>query len=304
MGQVARRYVTAAAALSAAAGLVVASPTMTPSLPDVQVRATDLTANVSDLHGSEINSLYEHIQQEFSGNTDAIQQDIGPGGLFAGADDLGLGGGSPTLNVDDLTLDENALNNLVGAGFDSSVIQAPVADVDPSDANVFAGNTPGGIFSASDQAVSAATNFIAVSAADLLPGLQAAYQTMTEGLVAAELAFNSVLVNTQLDTVERIFGNNTAASDFVSWVFSLNNAALAQNENMLNSLLGANFDPDAIHTSLVNALNAEGFTLNDWAALLGVSPDDLSQIVSAVASSNLFGLLGSMDLGSIFQGLF
>ncbi|HEU4363277.1 MAG TPA: hypothetical protein VFR27_17470 [Mycobacterium sp.] len=305
MDQVARRYTAAAAAVTAVAGLIAAVPTVSPSLPDVQVRATDLTANVSDLQGSEITALYEHVQQEFSGPSDAVQSAIGPGDLFADQNDLGLGGGSPTLNIDDLTLDENSLNNLIGAGFDPTIFQGPpITAIDPATGNVFDGNTSSGLFGANDQSVAAAASFISITAADVLPGLQAAYQSMTEGLVTAEMAYNSALVDTQLATVDRFFGTDNPASDFINWVLSLNNTSLAQAETAVNSLLGANFDPDAIQGSLVTALNSDGFTLSDWAGLLGISPDDLSQIVSAAEGSNLFGLLGGMDLGSLFQSIF
>lgn len=300
----ARRCITAAVALTAAGGLAVAVPTLTPSLPDVQVRETDLAANVSDLQGSEISSLYEHVRQEFSGPTDAVQHSIGVGDLFSDQGGLGLAGSGPMLNADDPSFDDSFVSNLIGGGLDPAVIQGPPL-LDPVPANVFPGGTSGGLFGATEQTISnAMANFIAFSAADAIPGLQAAYQALTEGLVAAELAYNSALVNSQMDTVDQFFGSNTAASDFIDWVLSLNNASLAQTETALNSLLGANFDPEAINSSLVGALNSPGFTVGDWAALLGVSPNELGQIVNAVAASNLFGLLGSTDLGSLFQGIF
>lgn len=302
MEEAGRRYLTAAAALIAAAGLVAAVPAVILSLPDVQVRETELAASVADLQGSEISALYEQAQQEFSGPTDAVQNAIGPGDLFSDHEDLGLDGGSPTLNVDDLTLAENALSNLIGAGFDPTVIQGPpITGIDPTNANIFDGNTPGGLFGANDQGVSsAAASVISIFAADAIPALQAAYQSATESLVAAEMAYNSALVNAQIETVDRFFGTNSPAGDFINWVLSLNNTTLAQTETALNSLLGANFDPEAIQGSLVGALNSGGFTLNDWAGLLGMSPDALGQAVNAADASNLFGFLGALDLPHLF----
>lgn len=299
-----RRCITAAVALTAAGALAGAVPALTPALPDVQIREADLTANVSDLQGSEINALYQHVQQEFSGSTDVVQHSIGVGDLFSTHDGLGLAGSGPVPNADDVSLDDSSVSNLIGGGLDPAIIQGPPI-IDALPANVFPSGTAGGLFGATDQAISnAMANFIAFSAADAIPGLQAAYQAVTDGLVAAELAFNSALVNSQSASIDQYFGSNTPASDFIGWVFSLNNASLAQTETALNSLLGANFDPQVIHGSLVTALNSEGFTLGDWAKLLGIPPDELSQVVNAVAASNLFGLLGGTDLGSIFGGLF
>jgi hypothetical protein len=304
MEQVARRYITAAAAVTAAAGLIAAIPALTPSLPDVQVRGTDLTANVSDLPGSEVTALYDVIQQEFSGNTDAVQNAIAPGEVFSGDDGIAFGGGDPSLTADDTTVDPSLVTGLLGGSFDPAVISAgPLVGVEPG-VNAVGGGTSGGLFGGTDALTSAAVSFIALSAADLVPALQAAYQGFTSAVVAAEMAYNDALVNTQVDTVERFFGSGNTASDFISWIFSNNNMLLAQNETALNNLIGANFDPDAIHGSLVTALNAQGFTLDDWAVLLGVSPDELSQVVSAAQSSDLWTLLDGFGLAGIFPGLF
>lgn len=306
MEQVARRNITTVAALVAAAGLIAVVPTVTPTLPDVQVRPADLRANVSDVQGSEINALYEHIQHEFGGAGEPILHDVGTGDLLADDGGMGPGGGSPSLNIDELTLDENSVNNLIGAGLDPAVIQEPpIGTIGTADgAAVGGGSASSGLFSFSENAASAVTNFVALSAADSLPMLQAAYQSLTDGLVALELAYNDALVSLQMEAVQQSFGSDNSASDFISWVFSVNNAALAYNETTLNTLLGANFDPDVIHGGLVTALNSEGFTLADWAALFGVSPDDLGQMVSAADATNLLGFLGGVDFASLLPGLF
>lgn len=303
MEQLAGRYMIAVAALGAV-GLIAAGPVATPSLPDVQIRGFDLAANVSDGAGAELNAFYEHVQQSFGGTLDPAR-DSGVGALISDRDDSALGGiGNALFGGEDTTLDENAVSSLVGAGFDPGPVDQIAVGVNAPEFNPVAGNSSSGLFGVNDNITAAAANFMAISAADVIPALQAAYQSLLNGVVAAELAYNDALVSTQLETVERTFGSDTTASDFVSWVFSVNNATLAQNENLLNSLLGANFDPDTIHGSLVTPLNAEGFTLADWANLLGVSPDALSQAVQTFEASNLFDLLGGVDWTALFAGIF
>lgn len=304
MDQVASRYLTAATAL-AAAGLVGVVPIATPALPDIQVRAVGLAANAADLADAQINALYDHIQQEFSGGVD-LSPEIGAGQLPADGGDAALGGiGDAVFNGDDVTLDDNAVTDIVGGGFDPGLLdEGAVAAVSAPDVYTLGGTGSVGALNLNENIVAAATNFFALSAVDLLPAMQAAYQGFTSGVIAAELALNSALVGSQLDTVEQFFGTDSITNDFVSWILSVNNASLAQTEIALNSLLGAQFDPALIHGSLVDGLNADGFTLGDWAALLGVSPDELSQFIAYFEGSDLFAALSGLDWTSLFPGLF
>lgn len=304
MEEVARRYAIAAAALTAV-GVVTVAPVAAPPLHDRQVRAAELVANVVDLHDAQINALYEHIQQEFSGNTDIIQHSIGPGDLFAGDQGIGFGDDSPTLNLDDLGLSENAVTNLIGGGLDPAALQeSPFPGFNPADSGVFDANTPGGLFSA-NEGVNAVANLAAISVVNLVPAAQAVYQTFTDGVVATELALNAALVDAQQSAASELTSGDGVANDFLNWMIGANNAALAQQEITLNNLLGANFDPDAIHGSLVSAFNAEGFTVTDWAVLLGISPAELSQAVQAIDGGTLLSMLtGGIDWAGFFPGLF
>lgn len=298
MDRVARRHLTAAAA----AALVAATPTVLPSLPSAQVRGVHLAANVSDLLNAQLNTLYTQIQQEVSAHA---APGISIAELFTDHDsgDPGMAGLAP--GGEDLTLDTNSVNQLIGPGFDPTVVDGTtiLSSILP-DASSFDAAAPGGIFSANEQVVSAFANFASFSAADMIPVMQTAYQTFTNAVVAAELAVNAAIVNAQMSAAEHLVNSGEAPGDFVSWVFSANNATLAEHENMLNSLLGVNFDPDAIHSSLVGAFSAEGMGASDWAALLGIDSAQLSQFVEASGVSDFLAWLTGMDWTTLFSGLF
>lgn len=300
MEQVTRRCVAAGAAL-AACGFVVATPAVKSTLPDVQVRDADLLADVSELNHSQVSAFYDLVQQELGGNADLdlAHHDVDPGAALFGGD-----GGTfntidtPALNADGIMLDQSLLGSLFGADSVAEILrEGAINGVNPIGAGAVGGITPGGEFGSDAQGGDTAATNAAAAVANVIAAFPAAYQSFTEGVVAAEMALNSYLVSAQETAANQAFGAGSPNSDLVNFMFNLSNMALAHNEDSLNSLLGANFDPGAIQSSLLTNFDPEGLSQAQWAAALGLTPDDFTAIVAAVGSNDYLSLLGGLFPG-------
>jgi hypothetical protein len=313
MEQVARRYIAAAAALTAGS-LVAAIFTVTPALPDVQVRDADLAANPSGLD-SQIDVFHDLFQREFgdnpdffepgvSGNADFTQSEFALEQILSDGNALN-NAVNPTVDVGSLIpdYDQNTLNELPDGTLNlEGVSQLPGISVDTPDVNGFDGASlgPGGLAGAGGQAASAGTaEATAISLADAIPALQAAYDTFTAGVVNAELELNHALADAQAAAADKLFGEDSTGADVANWMFSVSNMMLAHNEDALNSLLGADADSGTLQDSLLVHFDANDLAQAGWAALLGLDPDDFDAVVDAAQSGSL-----SVLLNGLFPGVF
>ncbi len=303
MDRVTRRCAAAGAGLTVGA-LIAAAATATPSLPDIQVREADLAAaNVSDVADLQTNTLYEHVQQEFSG-VDLDQAHSGLAELAPGYAGGLAGVTDPGVNFGELPLDQALQDGLLGVGFDPAVLHGtPVVDPNVPDAGGFDGGVPGGGMLGGDQTANAAGT-VASSVALALQDLPAAYQAFTDGVVSTELALNQALVDFQVAAADKLFGADNIPNEFANWMFSVSNTTLAQAETALNNLLGANFDPDAIHSSLLSGLDLGNFAQDGWLALLGLDPAAIDAVIHAAEVGSWSVVLASFGVPDLFSSLF
>jgi len=294
MEYLAHRCATVTAAALGVGSLVAALTSMTPVLPDVQIRDFDLTAANVDV-SPRLDVIENHVRPDFVGNGSADAPEINLGSLLfgSGADAYGVGS---TFHAGQL--DASVLNELTGGSLDpqSLTIGVPftpdLGGLEVPGAGAFTG---GNGQSASIAAADAATNFSL-----LLQAIPDAQQAMNGAIVAMEAQFNSALVAAQQAAAERLFGDNPESNDVVNWIFSLNNTVLAQNEAAFNNALGISFDT---HGSLLGHFDP-AILDTDWITLLGLSPEQFDEIVTAIQGDNLALLLGNIDWDGLFDGLF
>lgn len=293
MEHLAHRCATVAAAALAVGGLVAALTPMTQSPPDLQIRDFDLAAVRNVDAGPVVDVAENHVRADLAGTGDPDTQQISLGDLLLGRGEGDVGDGS-TFNAGDL--DQNALSELLGGGFDPQSMLAVV----PPDVDLGGVVTPtAGVFGGTEQAAGTAAASAVTGIAVALQGLPAAYQAFAAAVAAIESDLNSSLVAAQVAAAEQLFGDNPEVNDVVNWIYSVNNTLLAQNESAFNSLFGIPFDA---HSSLLGHLDP-GLADADWNVLLGLSPDDFNDIVQALQADNM-SLLGSIDWASWFSGLF
>lgn len=293
MEYLAHRCATVAAAALGVGSVVVVLTSMTPALPDVQIRDIDLAAaNVDVSPGLDI--IENHVRPDIVGGG-ADAQEINLGSLLFGGGDGGYGVGS-TFHAGEL--DESVLNELTGGSFDPQNLPLGV----PFTPDLGGLEIPGaGAFSGgSGQSASIAAADAAAGFGLILQAIPDAQQAMNAAIVAMEAEFNSALVAAQQAAAERLFGDNPEFNDVVNWIFSLNNTVLAQNEAAFNNMLGISFDT---HDSLLGHFDP-AILNTDWTTLLGFSPDEFNEIVNAIQGDNLVLLLGSIDWDGLFGGLF
>ena len=287
MEDLAERCAAAAVAALAVGGVVAALTPVAPSLPNVQVRDFGLVAALNVDTNAAIETVENHVRPDMVGSSgDFEQQQINLGELLLGRLDGDLGDGSTTTVGD---LDQSALNSLLGGGFDAHSMLSIV----PPDVDLGGVASPAvSSFSATDQVLSSAVANAAMAFAQSLP---MAYQSFTNDIANAELAFNSALVDAQEQVVGH-FGGGTTAGDVASLVFSANNSVVAQNEEALNSLLGISLNSDTLQSSLLSEFTPGSAAASaDWNSLLAsLSPGE----VTAVLHDNLALLLSDLDLPS------
>ncbi|MEO8814603.1 MAG: hypothetical protein ABI307_02875 [Mycobacterium sp.] len=305
MEQVARRWVTLTAAALTAGGLVVALAPVMESLPDVQIRDFDLAASLQNNPQPQIDTIENHIRPDLVGTGDVDQSHVGLGDLLFGRDYGTLNGFTdPTSATSELTLDQNLLSSLLGAGFDPEALRdglllSPNLS-DPADLN---GITPtSGLFGGNDQGAANAGAAFVTSIAQALP---AAQQALYAGIAAAELEFNNALTSAQATAVEQL-GGGSNVTEAANWIFTANNTMLVHDEVGLNNLLGLNLDTASIQNSLLAEFDPGGAAAQtDWNSLLtALTPADFNDIIAALQADNVSLLLGSMDWSSLFPGVF
>lgn len=293
MEHLARRGATAAVAALAVGGLVAVLTPTNQSLPDVQIRDFGLAAANIDAQPA-VDIVENHVRPDMIGGGGYDDQHINLGDLLLGQGDTELGEGAD-FNLGDL--DENALNALLGGSLDPQAL----AGVIPPDFD-FSGIAPptvGGAFSGAEQAAGAAAASAVTGIALAMQGLPAAYDALTTAVAAIEADLNSTLVEAQTAAAERLFGDNSDVIDVVNWIYSVNNTLLANTQSAFNNLFGIPFDA---HASLLGHLDPD-LADADWSVVLGLSPDELNDIINAIQADNM-SLLGSIDWAAWFASLF
>lgn len=302
MDQIARRCLGAAAALTAS-GVVAAITSVSPSLPDVQVRDFGLAASLVPDVGSPIEAVEDHVQPDLTGTGDLSQPQLGLGDMV-----LDHGAGSlngitdPSSNLSDLAVDQNLLSSLIGGGFDADAIHDSLAIAPGADAAGFDGSGLGGAFGANDQGATNVANAASAFIYTATQGLPAAYQAFTQGVASVEEQLNTSLVDAQTQALDQLVPGSID-SDIVSGIFHLNNTVLAHNEDALNNLLGVSLTPDAVQ-SLLGDFGGSNAAEATWNALMTLGPSDFTSIVNAVQADNLLVLLDSLNWTNLFPGLF
>ncbi|MEB3031387.1 hypothetical protein [[Mycobacterium] nativiensis] len=289
-----------AAAALAAGGLVTALTSMTPPLPDVQIRDFDLAATRNVDTTQLLETVENHVRPDLSGAGEGDGQQISLGELLLGpgSGDLGIG----STSEGNLVIDDEAVKALMGGGLDPQTLYDAGLTIAPIDLGPVVGvgaataPTTAGALGGSEQAIGAAAASVLSGMALALP---AAYQAMTSAVASIEADLNNALVNAQMEAAEKLFGDNPEVNDVVNWIFTVNNTLLAQNESAFNSLFGIPFDA---HTSLLSHLDT-GMADADWSVLLGLTPGEFDEIVNAIQADN-FSLLGSIDWAGLFASLF
>lgn len=294
MEHLAHRCATVAAAALTVGGLAAILNPITPSLPDVQIRDFDLASANVDAN-PVLDVVENHIRPDFVGAGDDEGQYVNLGDLLFGPGDGSLGSGS-TFDLGDL--DENVLNELAGGNFDPQNL--PLGLAWGADLGLPEASASGGTWSGTEQAASTAAASVFAGVALMLQGLPEAQQALNDAIIAVESDFNNSLVAAQESAAERLFGDNPEVNDLVTWIFSVNNTVLAHNEAAFNSLFGINFDT---HSSLLSSFAPELSDM-EWSTLLGFSPEEFDEIVSAIQADNLTLLLGHIDWGDWFTNLF
>lgn len=287
-----RSAAVAASALTFGGLIAVLTPT-NPDLPDIQVRGVDLAAANVEAH-PVLDIVENHVRPDVIGDAGYQGQYVDIGELLFGRGGENAGAGSG-LDVDALSQDE--LTELTGGNFDPQNLPLGLQfDPDPGAfVTPTTGAVGGGEQAAGSAAASAAAGIVWMMQA--IPDLQ---QALNNAIVAAETEFNSALVAAQQAAADRIFGDDPAVNDAVTWIFSLNNTVLANNEAAFNSLFGIAYDP---HTTLLGGFAPE-IAAVDWETLLGFSPDQFDQIIEALQADNLALLMGNLDWAGLFAGLF
>lgn len=288
------RCATVTVAALGVGSLVAVLTSMTPALPDVQIRDIDLTAVNIDVTPS-LELIENHVRPDIVGSIGAEAEYINVGSvLFGGSGDV-YGAGS---TFDAGAVDESVVNELLGGSFDPQNLPIGVpftpdlGGLELPSAGVFGGG--------SGQAANAAVADMAANFSFILQALPDAQQVFNASIVAMEAEFNRALVEAQMAAAERLFGDNPEFDDLVNWIFSLNNSVLAQNEAAFNAMMGISYNPQ---DSLLGHFDPE--ILNaDWATMLGFSPDQINEVVDAIQGDNLSLLLGSIDWDWLLDGLF
>lgn len=327
MELIARPQVAAVAVVVAAGGLIAAAPGATPSMPDVQVPNIGLTAELSDIQGSQTEAFYDLITRELSSNTNLVPDQVDLDKTFVSGGGNVLNGAVDRLfNVQDTLQDyhENSLNSLLGTNFDAGAIQNLLAGLDP--AHAFGGGATGGLLGVSDQnpdQVANTANALGVTASNLLNQLP----SFDENLIQAELAFNQHLVSSETTAAQQVFnGDVNPLNGLVNQLFNAHNAMLEQQENLLNNLLGASYAADEIHSSLLVGPYGDdgaaiggligvfdqylpslgelvGFSQADWTDLFGVTASQWGDLFGATDANFFTDVLASLDWSSLFSHL-
>lgn len=294
MEYLAHRCGTVAAAALGVGGLVAVLTSMTPAMPDVQIRDIDLAAaNVDVSPGLDV--IENHVRPDFVGNGGADAQEINLGSLLFGSGDDAFGVGS-TFNAGEV--DETVLNELTGGSFDPQNLPIGVpftpdlGGLEIPGAGAFSGGT--------SQAANIAAADAAAGFSLMLQAIPDAREAMNAAIVAMQADFNNALVEAQQAAAERLAGDNPELNDVVNWIFSLNNTVLAQNEAAFNNMLGISFDT---HDSLLGHFDP-AILDTDWTTMLGFSPDAFNDIVNMIQGDNLALLLDGIDWDGFFAGLF
>ncbi len=294
MEHLAHRCGTVAAAALGVGGLVAVLTSMTPAMPDVQIRDIDLAAaNIDVSPGLDV--IENHVRPDFVGNGGADAQEINLGSLLFGSGDDAFGVGS-TFNAGEV--DETVLNELTGGSFDPQSLPIGVpftpdlGGLEIPGAGAFGGGT--------SQAANIAAADAAAGFSLMLQAIPDAREAMNAAIVAMQADFNNALVEAQQAAAERLAGDNPELNDVVNWIFSLNNTVLAQNEAAFNNMLGISFDT---HDSLLGHFDP-AILDTDWTTMLGFSPDAFNDIVNMIQGDNLALLLDGIDWDGFFAGLF
>ena len=294
MEYLAHRCGTVAAAALGVGGLVAVLTSMTPAMPDVQIRDIDLAAaNVDVSPGLDV--IENHVRPDFVGNGGADAQEINLGSLLFGSGDDAFGVGS-TFSAGEV--DETVLNELTGGSFDPQNLPIGVpftpdlSGLEIPGAGAFSGGT--------SQAANIAAADAAAGFSLMLQAIPDAREAMNAAIVAMQADFNNALVEAQQAAAERLAGDNPELNDVVNWIFSLNNTVLAQNEAAFNNMLGISFDT---HDSLLGHFDP-AILDTDWTTMLGFSPDAFNDIVNMIQGDNLALLLDGIDWDGFFAGLF
>ncbi|MGB3473445.1 MAG: hypothetical protein WBA69_01535 [Mycobacterium sp.] len=294
MEYLAHRCGTVAAAALGVGGLVAVLTSMTPAMPDVQIRDIDLAAaNIDVSPGLDV--IENHVRPDFVGNGGADAQEINLGSLLFGSGDDAFGVGS-TFNAGEV--DETVLNELTGGSFDPQSLPIGVpftpdlGGLEIPGAGAFSGGT--------SQAANIAAADAAAGFSLMLQAIPDAREAMNAAIVAMQADFNNALVEAQQAAAERLAGDNPELNDVVNWIFSLNNTVLAQNEAAFNNMLGISFDT---HDSLLGHFDP-AILDTDWTTMLGFSPDAFNDIVNMIQGDNLALLLDGIDWDGFFAGLF
>ncbi len=295
MEHLARRCATVTAAALGVGSLVAVLTSMTPALPEVQIRDIDLAAaNVDVIPGLDI--IENHVRPDFVGSGGADAQYINVGSVLFGDGDDAYGVGS-TFHAGEL--DENVFNELTGGSFDPQNLPLGLPSFTPDLAGL---ELPGvGSFSGgAGQAANIAAADAAAGFSLIMQAIPDAQQAMNAAIIAMEAEFNSALVAAQQDAADRLAAENPEFGDLVNWIFSINNTVLAQNQAAFNNMMGIGFNP---YDSLLGHFDPA--ILNaDWTTLLGFSPDQFDEIVNAIQGDNLALLLGGIDWDGFFDSLF
>ncbi len=295
MEHLAHRCATVAAAALGVGGLVAVLTSMTPALPEVQIRDVDLAAaNVDVSPGLDV--IENHVRPDIVGGGADVQE-INLGSLLFESGDGAYGLGSTFHGGE---LDASVLNELTGGSFDPQNLPIGLPSFTPELGG--GAEIPGvGAFSGGTaQVANIAAADLATGFSLLLQAIPDAQQAMNSAIIAMEAEFNSALVAAQQAAAERLFGDNPEFNDVVNWIFSINNTVLAQNEAAFNELFGISFDT---HDSLLGHFDP-AILDTDWTTLLGFGPDEFNDIVNAIQGDNLALLLGSIDWDGLFGGLF
>lgn len=308
MEQVAHRCITVAAAGLTVGGLIAAIASVTPALPDVQVRDLGLAASLQVDSNVQVETVENHIRPDLVGAGDLDHAQNGLADVLFGSGQGDLQGlTDPTSNTSEFTLDQSELTNLLGGGFAPDAIRAGLY-LDPITGAVTLPGISGTVGSAvnANEATTAA-NAAAAAATSMIglaQSLPLAQQAFSSGVAAAELQFNSALVDAQASAADR-FGADSNATEVVNWIFNLNNSVLAHNEASINSLLGISLDPSELQASLLTQADPSGAAAEQaWNALSALNPDEFTAVVNAIQADSLAVLLGNVDWSGLFPGLF
>lgn len=309
MEQVANRCIAAAAAGLTMGGLIAAIASVTPSLPDVQVRDLGLTASLQISPNVQVETVENHIRPDLVGAGDLDHAQNGLADVLYGRGEGSLQGlTDPTSNTSEFTLDQNELTNLLGGGFAPEAIRQGLI-LDPivpgvTIPGVTGTATAGGAAAANEAGAANMINTMSTAVMGLAQSLPLAQQAFSSGVAAAELQFNNALVDAQTAAVDR-FGASSEVTEVVNWMFNLNNSVIAHNEAQMNSLLGITLDPAALQASLLTVSDPTGAAAEQaWNALTALNPDEFASVVHAIQGDSLAVLLGSVDWSSLFPGIF